>query len=93
MTDLRSYFITFNPTQPGASFVTGVSGKKLSVLRKGTVKIKINFDDGTHERILHNVLSVPEFGGNLLSIGVVSDSNFQISIKNPTLKFNATSVH
>ena len=78
LTDQRSSFLTFTPVQPGSWHVNGVGNTKFPVLGRGSVAIKIYLEDGTHDGTLHNVLYVPNLGGNLLSLGAVADHDFGI---------------
>ena len=86
MTDSRSSFATFTPILPGATTVTGVGGVKLQVLGQGTVRINIRIEGEEHQGVLHNVLYVPDLGGNLLSLCTVAELGFEVSIVGTCLK-------
>jgi len=80
MTDSRSSFATFTPIQPGTTTVTGVGGVKLQLRGQGTVRINIRLEGEEHQGVLHNVLYVPDLGGNPLSLCTVAELGFEVSI-------------
>jgi hypothetical protein len=80
MTDSRSSFSQFTPIEADTWKVNGVGGAKLSVMGTGTVTIKNHLPNETREATLHNVLYVPGLGGDLLSIGAITDLDIEVKL-------------
>ena len=86
MTDSRSSFLHFTPLEAGSWRVNGVGGAKLSVMGTGTVVIKNLLPGGTRSATLNNVLYVPGLGGDLLSLGAVTDLDIEVRLTKHGIK-------